>query len=128
MTNAEFRDKSAVEKAEILMAMTPQQLIAFWEQFDSPYVDGLTRAWRAERTIGTMLVCRLREALERIEALEAEEPSPDQCAECDEIAAGYSDGTPYCAAHYQSRPSINRSDVSTSAPHDLVQASRDSEL
>lgn len=33
-------------------------------------------------------------------------PEPDTCHECGELAVGYSEGTPYCAAHYRSRPSI----------------------
>ena len=33
-----------------------------------------------------------------------EQPEPDTCGECGEIAAGYTEGTPYCAAHYRSRP------------------------
>ncbi len=26
-----------------------------------------------------------------------------QCCECEELAVGYDEGSPYCAAHYQSR-------------------------
>ncbi len=73
MTSAEFRDMESTRKAEALMLMSPQQLIAFWEQFESPYIDGLTRAWRAERTIGVQLSFRLKMALEREEARERED-------------------------------------------------------
>lgn len=37
---------------------------------------------------------------------EADCGPPDACCECEEIAAGYSEGTPYCAKHYRSRPSV----------------------
>jgi hypothetical protein len=33
-------------------------------------------------------------------------PELDTCHECGEVAAGFSDGIPYCAAHYLSRASI----------------------
>lgn len=32
-----------------------------------------------------------------------DEPEPDTCAECGELAAGFDDGTPLCAAHYRSK-------------------------
>ena len=32
-----------------------------------------------------------------------DEPQPDTCHECGELAVGYSEGTPYCAAHYRTR-------------------------
>ena len=35
---------------------------------------------------------------------EQEEPQPDTCCECEELAVGYDDGSPYCASHYRSRP------------------------
>lgn len=34
-------------------------------------------------------------------------PEPDSCCECGELAAGYDEGSPYCAAHYRSRPSVH---------------------
>jgi hypothetical protein len=34
--------------------------------------------------------------------------TPDQCCECDLEAIGYSEGSPYCAAHYRARPRIDR--------------------
>lgn len=36
--------------------------------------------------------------------MEQEEPQPDTCHECGELAVGYDEGTPLCAAHYRSRP------------------------
>ncbi|MGE3410314.1 MAG: hypothetical protein AB7I37_26275 [Pirellulales bacterium] len=36
--------------------------------------------------------------------LEGNDWEPDQCCECDEPSVGYSEGSPYCAAHYKSRP------------------------
>ncbi len=31
-------------------------------------------------------------------------PPQDSCIECEAEAVGYSEGVPYCAAHYRSRP------------------------
>jgi hypothetical protein len=32
-----------------------------------------------------------------------DQPQPDTCCECGELAVGFDEGSPYCAAHYQSR-------------------------
>lgn len=39
---------------------------------------------------------------------DSDEPEPDTCHECGELAVGYSEGTPYCGAHYRSRPRPDR--------------------
>ena len=42
--------------------------------------------------------------LEKLEAQAVkDQPEADTCCECGELAVGYSEGTPYCAAHYRSR-------------------------
>ena len=37
---------------------------------------------------------------------EPEEPEPDTCCECGEVAVGYDECSPYCAAHYSSRQPV----------------------
>lgn len=48
---------------------------------------------------------------EEYEAWEADAESQNdgqsaQCCQCDQPSVGYSEGEPYCAAHYRSRPAF----------------------
>jgi len=38
---------------------------------------------------------------------EDDQPEPDTCCECNELAVGYADGYPWCAAHYAGRPLLS---------------------
>jgi hypothetical protein len=38
-----------------------------------------------------------------IKSSEQEPPEPDTCHECGELAVGFDEGTPLCAAHYRSQ-------------------------